>query len=101
MQKLIVALTIHSFLKNVDFVDGSFVVFFVRLLRYDKSFAVLRDRVPFVCRLSAACNKKRNGGAAVAQWIRSRLPSCRPGFDSQAHHLRFFNLNCNMLKRRK
>ena len=29
-------------------------------------------------------------GAAVAQWIRSCLPSCRPGFDSQAHHLCFF-----------
>ena len=29
-------------------------------------------------------------GAAVAQWIRSRLPSCRPGFESQAHHLCFF-----------
>ena len=29
-------------------------------------------------------------GAAVAQWIRSRHPSCRPGFKSQAHHLRFF-----------
>ena len=41
------------------------------------------------------------GGAAVAQWIRLHLPSCRPGFDSQAHHLRLFNLNCNMLKGRK
>ena len=29
-------------------------------------------------------------GAAVAQWIRSRLPSCLPGFDSQAHILCFF-----------
>ena len=25
-------------------------------------------------------------GAAVAQWIRQRLPSCGPGFKSQAHH---------------
>ena len=31
-----------------------------------------------------------SGGAAVAQWIHSRLPSCHPGFESQAHHLRFF-----------
>ena len=29
-------------------------------------------------------------GAAIAQWIRLRLPSCRPRFESQAHHLRFF-----------
>ena len=31
-------------------------------------------------------------GAAIAQWIRLHLPSCRPGFESQAHHLCFFNL---------
>ena len=30
------------------------------------------------------------GGAAIAQWIRLRLPSCHPGFESQAHHLHFF-----------
>ena len=34
---------------------------------------------------------KITGGAAIAQWIRLRLPSCRPGFKSQAHHLCFFN----------
>ena len=28
--------------------------------------------------------------AAVAQWIHLRLPSCRPGFESQAHHLCFY-----------
>ena len=36
------------------------------------------------------------GGAAIAQWIRPNLPSCCPGFESQAHHLRFhqFMLIC-------
>ena len=36
------------------------------------------------------------GGAAIAQWIRPNLPSCCPGFESQAHHLRFdqFMLVC-------
>ena len=29
-------------------------------------------------------------GAAIAQWIRLRLPSCCPGFDSQACHLCLF-----------
>ena len=29
-------------------------------------------------------------GAAIAQWNRLRLPSCHPGFKSQACHLRFF-----------
>ena len=29
-------------------------------------------------------------GAAIAQWIRLCLPSCRPGLESQAHHLCFF-----------
>ena len=32
----------------------------------------------------------KNGGATIAQWIRLRLPSCRPGFESQAHHLSFY-----------
>ena len=29
-------------------------------------------------------------GAAKAQWIRLGLPSCRPGFESQAYHLSFY-----------
>ena len=35
--------------------------------------------------------------AAIAPWFRLRLPSCCPGFESQAYHLCFFNLywNCN------
>ena len=32
------------------------------------------------------------GVAAIAQWICLRLPSCCPGFESQAHHLHFYNL---------
>ena len=28
--------------------------------------------------------------AALAQWIRLCLPSCRPWFESQAHHLHFY-----------
>ena len=34
-------------------------------------------------------------GAAIAQWIHLRLPSCRPGFDSQALHLCFYHLLWN------
>ena len=30
--------------------------------------------------------------AAIAQWIRLRLPSCQPGFQSQTHHLCFYQL---------
>ena len=29
-------------------------------------------------------------GAAIAQWIRLRLPSGCPGFEFQAHHLCFY-----------
>ena len=29
-------------------------------------------------------------GAAIALCFRLRLPSCGPGFESQAHHLHFF-----------
>ena len=35
---------------------------------------------------------KQDISAAIAQWIRLRLPSCRPGYESQAHHLRFFSI---------
>ena len=39
-------------------------------------------------------------GAAIALWICLRLPSCCPGFKSQAHHLRFqqFITLCNLEK---
>ena len=30
-------------------------------------------------------------GAAITQWIRLCLPFCRPGFESQAHHLHFYH----------
>ena len=36
---------------------------------------------------------KQVWGAAIAQWIRLHLPSCRLGFESQAHHLRFLQSN--------
>ena len=35
-------------------------------------------------------NSAVDGGAAIAQWIFLRLPSCHPGFESQAHHLCLF-----------
>ena len=41
---------------------------------------------------SSSCGNIPLRGAAIAQWIRLRLPSRRPGFESQAHHLRFFHL---------
>ena len=31
-------------------------------------------------------------GAAIAQWIRLRPPSCRPVFESHAHHQCFYQL---------
>ena len=41
------------------------------------------------------------GGTAIAQWIRLHLPSCCPGFESQAHHLRFYNKFVLHLSREK
>ena len=38
--------------------------------------------------------------AAIAPWFRLRLPSCGPGFESQAHHLCFFQFVLK-LKREK
>ena len=47
---------------------------------------------------------RMHGSATIAQWICLHLPSSRPGFESQAHHLRFFQFSkliCVMWKRRK
>ena len=45
-------------------------------------------------RIKAPCNRCVitfwSWVAAIALWFRLRLPSCSPGFESQAHHLRFF-----------
>ena len=40
-------------------------------------------------------------GTAVAQWIHLRLPSCHSGFESQAHHLRFYPCIVCTLKDKK
>ena len=38
-----------------------------------------------------ACPYKENeNGGRHSQWIRLRLPSCRHGFESQAHYLCFY-----------
>ena len=34
--------------------------------------------------------KQQHMGAAIAPWFRICLSSCGPRFESQAHHLRFF-----------
>ena len=48
--------------------------------------AQLEDRL-----LSAPdINSLQKRGAAIAQWIRLHLPSCHPGFESQAQHLSFY-----------
>ena len=48
-------------------------------------------------------HSRRPFDAAIAQWVCLYLPSYRPGFESQTHHLCFFNiyLNCVIWKRRK
>ena len=33
---------------------------------------------------------KCTGAAAIALWFHLHLPSCSPGFESQAHYLHFF-----------
>ena len=40
-------------------------------------------------------------GAAVAQWIRLHHPSCRPGFESQAQHLCFYQFELGRVEKTK
>ena len=35
-------------------------------------------------------------GTTIAQWIHLRLPTCRPQFKYQAHHLCFYHLQSNL-----
>ena len=42
------------------------------------------------CQYSRKDVNNESWGTVVAQWIRLRLPSCCPGFESQAHQLRFY-----------
>ena len=35
---------------------------------------------------------KKKPCAVIAQWVRLRLPSCRPRFESKAHHLSLYHL---------
>ena len=39
--------------------------------------------------------------AAIAPWFRLRLPSCGPGFESQAHHLCFFSICIEIVMRKE
>ena len=47
------------------------------------------------------CKFSRCGVAAIAQWFRLRLPFCGPGFESQAHHLRFFSIFIEIVMRKE
>ena len=38
-----------------------------------------------------ASRTRRPWEAGIAQWLRLHLPFCRPGFDFEAHHLRFYS----------
>ena len=46
--------------------------------------------LPLVKEKTGHLKNKTIRGADIAQWIRLRLPSCHTGFESQAHHLCFF-----------
>ena len=42
-------------------------------------------------------NKAASYVVDIALCFRLRLPSCSPGFESQAHHLHLFNLQANFV----
>ena len=60
-----------------------------RMREWDKKFQMW---------LSTTCFIR---GAAIAHWIRLCLPSCRPGFKSQAHHVHFYLCYICHVKRTK
>ena len=46
--------------------------------------------IVLILQCAMCTNNKSNGGAAMAPWFHLCLPSCGPGFESQAQHLCFF-----------
>ena len=51
----------------------------------------MRHSRPLFCLFLIFSSKQyKSCVAAIAPWFRLRLPSCSPGFGSQAHHLHFF-----------
>ena len=52
---------------------------------------ITQKKKPLPCAPSSevVANDRYVGAAAMAPWFRLCLPSCGPGFESQAHHLRF------------
>ena len=57
-------------------------------------------KIQFVIQIKQ--NESRQG-AVIVQWIHLCLPSCYPGFETQAHHLHFYQiiLICVMRKKTK
>ena len=53
-----------------------------------KKFQQVTRRI--TCSYQRERQKVEPGGAAVAQWNRLRLPSCRPWLKSQVHRLCFY-----------
>ena len=63
------------------------------LCLYSEIPNVLQIKFLFICISSFFVDTKSDqGGAAIAQWIHPRLPSCRHRFESQSHHLHFFSI---------
>ena len=60
--------------------------------RLSKHFQVFNENQRSCLRLNHFVREEEleHGGAAIEQWIHLCLPSCRPGFESQAYHLGFF-----------
>ena len=64
--------------------------------KYSKFWYFLHDLKEIRAKISRSKNIASRG-AALAQWIRLRLPHCRPGFKSQAHHLPFYQIIFKLL----
>ena len=64
--------------RNTDYMDG------LRWLKFTFSSSFFEKR--------KGMGKHYSLGAAIAQWIHLRLPSCRSRFDFQAHHPCLYHL---------
>ena len=82
------------------FLRKKFFFFVLLLVKYFRSAIIIIQMyaTPNCVRMSEY-KFKFCWGAAIAQWICLRLPSFHPGFESQAHHLCFYQFElCHVEK---
>ena len=73
-----------------NFIEHMFIISCIEKTKINKKMPGMAHFNKKVWKISGEHKNMSSKGAAIALCFRLRLPSCGPGFESQAHHLHFF-----------